>query len=430
MSTSALLEVAEARPAVEVQEVEYRRLLGYPKDHELTGRALELSDWARSWYAEHGRPWWYARQAARLELGEGGGGCVTIDGTAFGASRLRDQLVEAGATSAVLVAVGAGGACEREARRLWEEGKPDEYFFLEVYGSAVVEALVAAAAFRLCEWADAHGMAALPHYSPGYPDWSIADQGRLRDLIGLERHRDLPEGVRVLESGMLDPKKSLLAVFGLTRDVASVQRLTSLIPCTGCSLRGCRYRRAPYRHAPPALESAQPAGGAATESGAAPARAVLTGDAEYSTSPAVLERWSKRRLELHFREDGTIEARFRYDGTTCSNMGQPLAFEYAITLTSREEGYRIIEARCAPATDDIGHTFMCEYLADPQALMRAIAVEAPLLGRPLDEVLTWQHGQGPAGCYCDAGGREHKWGLAYETLHYALSRDPRLGVSR
>jgi len=111
-------------------------------------------------------------------------------------------------------------------------------------------------------------------------------------------------------------------------------------------------------------------------------------------------------------------------------MGQPLAFEYSITLTSRDEGYRIIEARCAPAADDIGHTFMCEYLADPQALMRAIAVEAPLLGRPLDDVLTWQRGQSPAGCYCDAGGREHKWGLAYETLHYALSRNEATALSR
>ena len=59
-----MLEVADPKPEVAVQEAEYRRLLGYPRDHELAGRALELAEGARAWYATHGRPWWYARQAA------------------------------------------------------------------------------------------------------------------------------------------------------------------------------------------------------------------------------------------------------------------------------------------------------------------------------------------------------------------------------
>jgi hypothetical protein len=46
-----------------VQPEEYVRLLGYPRGWVLEGRALELADWARDWYAENGRPWFYARQA-------------------------------------------------------------------------------------------------------------------------------------------------------------------------------------------------------------------------------------------------------------------------------------------------------------------------------------------------------------------------------
>ena len=268
MSAAEPLELADPRPRFEVQEVEYRRLLGYPKDHELTGRALELSDWARRWYAEHWRPWWYARQASRIELG---GGRVVLEGTSFASSRLHDQLAEAGATSAVLVAVGAGGACEEHARRLWEEEKPDEYFFLEVYGSAVVEALVAAAAFRLCEWADHAALAVLPHYSPGYPDWDIADQGSLLDLVGVARRGDLREGVRALPTGMLQPTKSLLAVFGLTPHLELVRRLTSLVPCVNCALAGCRYRRAPYGRPMRRPEVAQAGVGEGAGRAAAPA---------------------------------------------------------------------------------------------------------------------------------------------------------------
>jgi len=137
----------------------------------------------------------------------------------------------------------------------------------------------------------------------------------------------------------------------------------------------------------------------------------------------VLERWSEQRLRLHVRDDRSIEARFRYDGTTCSNLGQPLAFEYHVRLAPREQGYTIMNLSCAPVPGDTGHTFMCAYLEDPGGLMSTIAAEQPLLGRPLGDVLRWPREDGPAGCYCAAADREHKWGLALEVLHYTLSRE-------
>jgi hypothetical protein len=411
------LELSDPHPEVRVPEAEYRRLLGYPKDHVLTGRALELADWARDWYAAHGRPWWYARQAP-LALEEGR---VRIASETFVSARLHELLLAAGAEWVMLVAVAAGDTCERESRRLWEDGKPDEYFFLEIYGSAVVEALVVAASFRLCEWADGRGLAILPHYSPGYPEWDIVEQGRLRDLIAPERRRELPGTVEVLPSGMLRPKKSLLAVFGVTRHVDRVQRLTSLVPCANCSLVGCRYRRSPYKHPMRQVEPVhqQPVRAEqATVAGAPP----LARGARYTVSPDVLGRWTKQRLRLRVLEDRTVEAVFRYDGTTCSNMGRSLAFDYRVRLASPEEGYRITDLHCAPAPGDEGHTYMCSYLEGPDEIMQAITSEQPLLGHPLDTVLQWPRGRGVAGCFCAAPSREHKWGLVLETLHYALSR--------
>ena len=46
---------------VQVDDQEYFRLLGFPRGHQLEGRALELAQWTRTWYAAHGRPWVYAR---------------------------------------------------------------------------------------------------------------------------------------------------------------------------------------------------------------------------------------------------------------------------------------------------------------------------------------------------------------------------------
>ena len=120
-----MTEWIEPNPKVEVQAAEYQRLLGYPAGHMLGGRAKDLAEWARAWYAEHGRPWIYAREAG---------------------------------------SIGTGGA------------------------SVIVE------------------------------------------------------GVR-FHSGALRPKKSLLAVFGLTRHTEGVRRLTEMVACENCALPACEFRR-------------------------------------------------------------------------------------------------------------------------------------------------------------------------------------------
>ena len=204
---------------VHVQDAEFFRLLGYPRGHQPEGRAAELAAWARDWYAEHGRPWTYQREVA-------------------------------GPERAFLVAVSAGPEVEEEAQRCWRDGHPDEYFFLEIFGSAVVEHLVAAASGRICARAEGDGLIAVPHYSPGYTGWDLTDQSKLLALIRGDRPHPFPETVEVLSSGMLRPKKSQLAVFGLTARTPEALASARLVPCRNCSFSPCQYRRARYRHAP------------------------------------------------------------------------------------------------------------------------------------------------------------------------------------
>jgi hypothetical protein len=402
------MELACALEAVDVRPEEYARLLGYPKGWELEGRGRELAEWARGWYAQHGKPWIYARQAETLEIE---GDTIYMDGARFTSRMLKRTLMDAGAHGVILAAVGAGPEAEEETRRRWAEEKPDEYFFLEVYASAVVEHLTTLAGARLCDWAEPRGMAVLPHYSPGYPEWDIAEQPRLLELMKRTRSEALPSPVDVFETGMLRPKKTQLAVFGLTRQTERVEKLTSLVPCERCSFGPCQYRRAPYRRAP------RPVGESVAER-----VPVLDLDAQYRTNRKALERWAKERLRLRAEEDGSVEAEFRYDGTTCTNMGRPLAFVYRVKLGPRGEGYPILEQKCAPVAGDEGYTFMCKYREDADALMHAIDGEKPLKGERLNAVLAWARAQPAAGCYCEAASREHKWGLVLETIHYALVR--------
>jgi hypothetical protein len=400
-----MIDLVDTAPAVSVDTAEYVRLLGFPRGHVLSGRALELAQDARAWYAEHGRPWAYAREAEAVRVEPG---VVKVEGIAFHSPRLERTLREAGAHGAMLVAVSAGPEIEREAHEAWLAERPDEYFFLEMFGSAVVEHLTTTIGAKLCGWADSEAMAVLPHYSPGYPEWDISEQARLFAL--LERD-ELPGTIEVLESGMLRPKKSLLAVFGLTRHVDRVRPLSGLVPCENCSFTPCQFRRAPYARAGVPVAVAETGGDL-----------VVSAAPRYATSARALRRWADERLTITPRPDGAIDAVFRYDGSTCSNMGRTLAFEYHVTLGPRDEGFPIRTQACRPVSGDDGYQFMCEYVREGDAFVAAIERDAPLRGRPLMDVLSWQRPLLAPGCFCEPESRQHKWGLVLETIHYALTR--------
>ena len=408
-TTRPRLEHLDLRPALGVKEAEYRRLLGYPPHHAPGERADELAVWARCWFAEHGRPWVYLRE---VEL-QVDADRLLIDGMDFRSPRLHAHLQSAGAERAMLVAVSAGQACEAHAGRLWQDGKPDEYFFLEMFGSAVVEHLVATLSARICELAEQDGLMAVAHYSPGYTGWDIADQGRLFELITRGRTQPWPEELEVMSSGMLRPKKSLLAVVGLTARTGPASANPQLVPCEACAFAPCQYRRAPYRHAVgPVSDRTLDR----SQTGPTPAN--------YSVNPRALRKWAQERVRLETGERGSIEATFRFDGTTCSNQGRPLAFDYKVTLGGPETRYLIQDSDCSPVAGDDGYTYMCAYLSDSDGLMQSLAREKPLLGRPLDEVLHWSRTVAPSGCHCSAESRAHQWGLALEAIHFALTQAP------
>jgi len=270
-------------------------------------------------------------------------------------------------------------------------------------------------------------MAVLPHYSPGYAEWDIAQQPRLLELIKQTRQHALPLQVTTLDSGMLRPKKSLLAVFGVTKHVERVKKLTSLVPCENCSFGGCQYRRVAYVPGGALAEVI----GSATPQAASPggegsvAAASLTLDAKYSINVKALSRWTDERLAITENADGTCDAVFRYEGTTCANTGRSFTFLYKVKLGRREEGYPIRAQHAGPAPGDEGHRFMCRFMSNSEHLMVAIEKEKPLLGQKLNEVLAWQRPLMAPACHCEPASRKHKWGLVLETIHYALARRER-----
>ncbi len=355
-------------------ETLYRQRLGLPrKDIDADEAELAaLAEKARSWYACQGEAWAGAA-AHRVEKIEGTS--VVLEGGAkLQSRRLARGLAVTDTKTVVVAGFSAGQAVEEEIARLWAADRPDEAQFLNSYAVAVVEHL------REAGW---HGLnegthhTVLPHYSPGYEGWALEDQ---RVLFELLQDRG---PLRLLDSLMLEPAKSMLALYG--------------IACPKTE-NVCAEFWERFRVLPKPVDSA-----------------------EYSFSNKVLRKWSRDRLSLTAADDGSVEARFRIDGSTCANMGLPLALDYEVRLTRDSEGaHRLSGFACRPAEGDRGHCSTCLHLSDPSAFQQGMRETPPLLGQPLQDVLTWKPDLSPAGCLCTRSSRDHKWSVVLQTLHYAL----------
>jgi hypothetical protein len=219
-----------------------------------------------------------------------------------------------------------------------------------------------------------------------------------------------------MKSGQLVPKKSLVAIFPLAPMSARLRTVRDLIPCEACSLTPCPFRRAPYRDAAYLQESVsdspEPISSTPVPPRAAPVR--------YDVNTKALARWARERLRIEPSGDGTLTAHFRYDGSTCSNMGQPLAFDYTVVLGPLAQGHRVLSTDCVAAPGTIGHQKMCGWQADAFGLGGAISSPPPFAGQLLEEALSWKPSTQPSGCLCSEASRNHKWRLVLQTLHYKL----------
>ena len=242
MSVLVCAEPSGSEVATEVTAPQYARLLELPRNRPLDQPLVERAQAARSWYASHGRPWVAARRDAIARLDASS--IAVESGSVFHSGVLSERLRAGEAHGLMALAVSAGPEADAEAQRLWAEDRPDEAYFLDRFAAAVAEQLVCWASVWFCRRAEAGGETVLAHLSPGCGDWDLKDQAKLMRLIAAGS--DAVGPVRMLSSGMLRPKNSLLAVRGLTRRAVLASPADA---CRSCDLSPCRFRRAAYRGA-------------------------------------------------------------------------------------------------------------------------------------------------------------------------------------
>ena len=141
----------------------------------------------------------------------------------------------------------------------------------------------------------------------------------------------------------------------------------------------------------------------------------------YAFPEKALAKWRDKRLKVTAQSNNELLARFRFDGSTCANMGVPLAFDFEVSLEREETGgHRIVSSSCEPAEGHTGYQSMCAFLDKPERYMTQLRGHRPLVGQMLSSVLAWQSPTSPAGCMCTRASQDHKWRIVLQTLHFAL----------
>ena len=367
---------------LDVPDIYYRRHLGLPHGAKLEQHLVDLTDQARRWYQENSTPWTTARHVAIDKIS---GDVIHLqNGVKLTSPVFARGLSQADAHGVVIVGVTAGATVDRKIADLWAADRPDEAMFLNSYAIAAVEHLRWTRGEHLSQTFRKQAMTVLPHYSPGYEGWELGDQRTLFDLIREPKSEtDFP--LDILESGCLLPMKSTLAAYGITHrnDLGKLDHYWTY-------------------HLPGA-------------------KAGQTNATTYAFPQKALTRWQEKRLSITAVGRGKIQATFRIDGSTCTNMGTPLAFVYRVCLEHEgNAGYRITSVSCAPAEEELGYQSMCAYLDNPERFMEGIANHQPLAGQLLHDAVTWEAATSPAGCLCTRPSQDHKWRIVLQTIHYAL----------
>lgn len=167
-------------------------------------------------------------------------GCLSADGATliaggseFAVGRVIGRQLRGMSAVAIFVAT-AGMEFEDYQRRLEREGDMVRVFIADAVGSVIAELTADVMERMLAGEVAARGWTMTNRFSPGYCGWHVSQQQRLFPLLG----DGDPCGVRLTDSSLMVPIKSVSGVIGLGQ---AVRRLD--YPCGLCDLKSCYKRR-------------------------------------------------------------------------------------------------------------------------------------------------------------------------------------------
>lgn len=145
-----------------------------------------------------------------------------------------------GAVQVVVIALTIGPKLENKVSEYFANGEYTSGLLLDAAGTAAVEV----AADQVCEFikrqAAQQGYLALPRFSPGYGQWDIIVQPLILDLANAHEIN-----LTATDSCMLEPRKSITAIIGLTANQcdSTISYMYQDTTCPQCSQINCLARK-------------------------------------------------------------------------------------------------------------------------------------------------------------------------------------------
>ena len=165
-----------------------------------------------------------------------GTGFVSIEGGTTFKSRKLSQALK-GSDEIVCFVATVGSAIEDKIVGLMAAKCLSEAYILDAMGSVAVENTVEQFHQRKGAKFAAQNKSVTLRFSPGYCDWPITDQKKLFGLFDSEF-----TGVELLDSCLMQPRKSISGVFGLFHTV-NPHASPPYNPCQDCKKIDCIARR-------------------------------------------------------------------------------------------------------------------------------------------------------------------------------------------
>ncbi len=161
-----------------------------------------------------------------------GKGFIDIGGVTFCTGRIIEGKMKKAESVAVFLCTAGEGAGNLSHQYMLEKDLLRGYV-MDVIGSEIVEAAADKMQEELEGAFAVKGYKITNRYSPGYCGWDVSEQHKLFSLVP-----DNFCGIRLNESSLMDPVKSVSGIIGLGENVKRVQ-----YSCQLCDMPNCIYMR-------------------------------------------------------------------------------------------------------------------------------------------------------------------------------------------
>jgi hypothetical protein len=158
---------------------------------------------------------------------------ISINRQSFNIKKIVYGQLKKSASIAIFLCT-AGDQLGIRSRKEMKEGDLLKGYIIDVIGSEIAESAVDLMQQTLEDKLVADGLRITNRFSPGYCGWNVAEQHKLFSLMP-----DNYCGIRLTESALMDPVKSVSGFIGIGE---KVKRLP--YTCSFCDMTDCIYRKA------------------------------------------------------------------------------------------------------------------------------------------------------------------------------------------